>query len=172
MNDVVRIRPLELADTELICKWHNADYVRKFLFGQEPITPEAHELYYQKNILTQKVYQFVIEILDAHTAIGSVFLKNIDSKNRNCEVGIFIGEKTLQGKGYGSSAIRLIVNYAFYSLRLHKVYALILENNRASVKAFERAGFKEEGNMRDAYCRDAAYYNVVIMSMVNDGEIK
>lgn len=77
--------------------------------------------------------------------IGNVKLGPVNWIHRYADVSLFIGEKDLQGQGYGSEAIKLISDYGLYTLNLHKICAGIYSCNYASRKAFEKAGFVPDG---------------------------
>lgn len=77
--------------------------------------------------------------------IGNVKLGPIHPRHKTADVSLFIGEKSLWGKGYASEAIALVTKFAFERLRLNKLEAGCYEANRASAKAFARCGYAREG---------------------------
>lgn len=167
------LRPLTLDDTNLIVKWRNDDSVRKNLFTQALITPESHKRYYKEYIDTKRCLQFVFEeiIREANTGncsvpIGTAYLKNIDNNNQKALMGIFIGEGADRGKGFGKEAVQLVLKYGFERLDLHKIYLQIISNNEIAISLYKGVGFKEEGRLRDDYCRDGKYYDVVQMGIL------
>jgi len=78
---------------------------------------------------------------DPDIHIGNIKLGPLNYIHRYADVSLFIGEKDLQGQGYGTEAIKLISDYGLYTLNLHKICAGIYSCNYASRKAFEKAGF-------------------------------
>ena len=167
---MINIRPITKNDTENIVKWRNSNFVKNNLYSQDDISIESHNAYFDKYILTKKCYQFIIELNeDNHTYdIGTVFLKNIDDNNYKCELGIFIGEKNFLGKGYGKEATKKAVEFAFDILKMHKVYLTVLEKNCDAIRSYINSGFKIEGTLIDEYCRNNEFFNVVIMSCINN----
>jgi diamine N-acetyltransferase len=83
--------------------------------------------------------------------VGTSALHGIDHRNRLATFGIFIGEADARGKGYGTEATRLTLDYAFAALGLHNVMLTVAEFNLAGRRAYERAGFRELGRRRQ--CR-------------------
>src|SRR5436305_9969446 len=68
--------------------------------------------------------------------IGQCALFNFEQcqgVNRNCELGIGIGEKSLWGKGYGSEASRLLLEWAFVHRNMHRVYLTTLATNERAI---------------------------------------
>lgn len=167
---MINIRSITKNDTENIVKWRNSNFVKKNLYSQDDITIESHNLYFDKYILTKKCYQFIIELSEGNNVydIGTVFLKNIDDKNLKCELGIFIGELSFLGKGYGKEATKKAVEFAFDVLKMHKVYLTVLEKNCDAIKTYKNSGFKIDGILIDDYYRNNEFYNVVIMSCINN----
>ena len=101
----VKLLPISEDDTKNIVKWRN--HVRSQFLDRRLFTEESHNYWLHTMVETGKVAQFVIEI-DGNDKIGSVFLRDIDRKNKKAEFGIFIGEDRYQGKGYGSKGLSLL----------------------------------------------------------------
>jgi RimJ/RimL family protein N-acetyltransferase len=83
--------------------------------------------------------------------IGTVSLFHIDYRNRCADFGILIGAPDARGKGYGTEATRLMLDYAFTALGLRTVGLTVAEWNVAGQRAYARARFKEYGRRRS--CR-------------------
>lgn len=163
---LMKLRKITEDDTDNIIKWRNSEDVLKYFLDKRPLTAERHNEWYQNMILTGKVHQFII-VLDDEREIGSVYLKNIDTVNSNAEFGIFIGEKCEKGKGYGTMATRLICDYAFRTLHLHKVYLRLLSDNQRAEKCYEKAGFVREGVFVDNIWDGDKFINVTFMAIFN-----
>ena len=80
--------------------------------------------------------------------IGTIKL-GINWIHSHSDVGIMIGDKSEWGKGFASEAIRLVKDYAFNVLGLHRLFAGIYEDNIGSIKAFENNGFIKEGCLKE-----------------------
>ena len=74
--------------------------------------------------------------------IGFCSLIKMDLANGSAEISIMIGDNQYWGKGLGSEAILLLSDFAFSEKRLNRISALILENNIASRRMFEKCGYK------------------------------
>lgn len=64
---------------------------------------------------------------------------------------IFLGEKDEWGKGYGTEATRLMLDYVFTALGLHNIMLKAFGYNERGIRAYRRAGFKEIGWRREAH---------------------
>jgi RimJ/RimL family protein N-acetyltransferase len=79
--------------------------------------------------------------------IGQGGLYRIDYFNRRCELGIALGQ-AFWGKGFGQDAVRTLVDYAFTHLNMNRVALQVLADNARAVGAYRKAGFVEEGRLR------------------------
>ena len=109
----------------------------------------------------------VVEDTNAGKLIGHVGLYKIDKIARKTEFGILIADDDSRGKGYGTKATSLMVEYAFKDLGMHKVTAEVLNENAASVAMFKKCGFTIDGCLRDDVYKNGQYYDVLCMSIIN-----
>lgn len=85
--------------------------------------------------------------------IGNIRLGPISERHANAPIGIMIGGRSYWGLGFASEAIRELAEFAHHTYDLRRVYAACFANNMGSANAFIKAGFMEEGRLRD-HCRD------------------
>ena len=162
----IHIRPIQERDTSLIVQWRNADAVRSRFIFQEKFTVELHENWMKKKVKTGEVVQFIIEIEDR--PVGSVYLRDCDFHNQKAEFGIFIGEDDARGRGVGAEAIRQILDYAFYSLNLNKIFLRVFKDNIRAISCYEKAGFKCEGCAREDVIVNNKKCDIVFMSILKE----
>lgn len=74
--------------------------------------------------------------------IGSVYLRDIDREAGTAEYGVFIGEEDALGRGYGTAAAKLMLEYGFEKLELKKIFLRFVEGNAGAWKSYEKAGFR------------------------------
>ncbi|MCG2821153.1 MAG: GNAT family N-acetyltransferase [Candidatus Atribacteria bacterium] len=79
-----------------------------------------------------------------------------------------MGEKDAWGKGYGTEAILLLIDYAFRRLNFHRVAIGVVGFNEKAIRFWEKVGFKKEGIQRDGYSYNHKYYDFVMMSILED----
>lgn len=77
-----------------------------------------------------------------------------------------IGDPGDRGKGYGSEALALMLNYSFEELNLSRLTAVIPEYNRAASQMFKWAGFVEEVRRRQALHRYGHRWDVIHMGIL------
>ena len=110
----------------------------------------------------------VIEDRKTNKLIGHVGLYKIDQVAKKTEYGILIADDESRGKGYGAKATRLMVDYAFKELGMHKVTAEVLSENLPSISMFKKCGFDVDGCLRDDVFKNGRYYDVLCMSILNN----
>lgn len=168
MQNDVRIRPITVDDTNNIIKWRNSEAVMKNFIYRKRLTKNDHLKWIKNRINKKEVYQFVAEDIKYKKEFGSTYIKDVDKNNKKAELGIFIGEDSYRGKGYGTKLIELTTDYAFKKLKLNKIYARILYYNKPSYNAFIRCGYKKDAVLRDDVLIGRKYYDVIIMSKLKN----
>ena len=74
--------------------------------------------------------------------IGELHLKQIDLANKECTLSIHLQNDTVKGKGYGTRAEQLALQYAFDVLGMDTVNADTIAKNTRSQHVLENVGFK------------------------------
>jgi len=155
----IKIRPIKKSDTDNIIKWRNDPNVLKYFIYQEPITKKIHLNWLKTQVKTKKVYQFIIHDIEDNRDIGSVYLRDVDLKNSKAEFGIFIGEDSARGKGFGTLATQKILDFAFKKVKLNKIFLRVFAENLNAIASYKKSGFTQEGLFRE---------DVIIKNKKND----
>ena len=92
---------------------------------------------------------------------------NIDHINRKAMIGIAIGDKTFWNKGYGTGAMRLLLDYAFNLLNLNSIMLGVYAYNEWAIKCYEKVGFKLIGRKREARIICGKKYDVIYMDILS-----
>lgn len=163
--------PIGEHDTENIIRWRNSDFVREWFIYQKPLTAEEHMNWLKTVVETGKAVQFIIYVREGNRAVGSVYLRGIDCEHEKAEFGIYIGEKDCVGKSVGAEATELVTAYGFEQLGLHKITLRVLADNERARRSYGKAGFVEEGYLRDEVKLHGTYRDVVFMAKFREGHI-
>lgn len=166
------LRPITIEDTDLIVKWRNNQNVLKNFIFREHLTKEMHHEWMKNKVDKCKVIQFIIIEKTTNVPVGSVYFQDINMNFHSAEYGIFIGEDSARGKGYGSEATKLSIQYGFKNLNLHRISLRVLENNESAYRSYLKAGFIKEGVFRDMVYLDGKYQNIVFMSIISNNQEK
>ena len=124
--------------------------------------------YYLENtkgdLFSDKELRLVVECKETRQPIGMIDLYDFNAFHHRAEVGVVILEE-YRGKGYGSEALDLLVNYVFRFLMLHQLYAYVDSKNESSMALFSKVGFKQVSVLKDWFYdingfRDAVVYQI------------
>ena len=99
-------------------------------------------------------------------------LKNFDSINKRAELFISIGNSeflsTPSSKGgYGTDAVKTLVNYCFNHLNIHKISLNVFASNKRAIRCYEKAGFVQEGLLKQHHFSNGAYEDVYVMAIIS-----
>ncbi|EDT27894.1 GNAT family N-acetyltransferase [Clostridium perfringens] len=163
----INLRPIENRDLKVLNKWKNDYEIFKYLGGGfQPQSINEQEKYISNlinNSGTSKRF-----IIDNGEAIGMVGLYDINFINRNCDLGIYIGEKSEQGKGYAKETMDLILDFAFNNLNLKKIKLNVVNANNKAINLYNSLGFKEVGILKEERFINGKFEDVKIMELIKD----
>ncbi len=109
---------------------------------------------------------FNIIDLETNELIGSVGFDKIKDVSRSAVLGIFIGNDKYRSNGYGTEAIKLLLEYGFKYLNLHSIKLTVLDVNARAYKCYIKCGFKETGRDREAMYLNGKYHDVINMDIL------
>ncbi len=165
----VILRPLTPEDAPSVVSWMNDDEVTYFMFtGQRPITVGQLSEEIRQQTAHPAHTIFLVEDRATRKPIGYAGLYDTHPTARKAEFRILLGAKDFWNKGYGTEVTELLTYYGFDRLNLNKVWLGVTEDNVAAVRAYEKAGFKAEGRLRQELYRNSRYYDAVRMSVLRD----
>ena len=167
-NDKIILREISSNDTQNILRWRNSEEVKKYFCMQEDLTKESHEWWLENIVKTGEVIQYTIYDKEHDVDLGTVYIRNIDKVDCNGEFGIYIGEPSYRNSGIGKSAMKLICDYAFQTLKLHKIYLRVLESNERAISVYLKNDFQKEGVFKEhVYHPQRGFQNLVFMGKLN-----
>lgn len=168
VGEKVVLRPITMDDTDNIVKWRNNPSVRNNFIFRETFTPEIHNNWMKSKVFTGQVVQYIIEDKETSKPVGSIYFRDIDKNNESAEFGIFIGEDCARGKGFGSEATKLFVDFGLAELKLHRIFLRVLDENKSAIKSYINAGFQQEGVFHHMLKIDNEYRDVVFMAVFSE----
>ena len=98
--------------------------------------------------------------------LGNIELRDIDYLVGRAEMGIFLADPESRGLGLGREAMEGLIEFSFDDLRLHRLYARILEHNSAAQKAFLSCQFQLEGRERQAHYDQGRHWDVLFYGLL------
>jgi RimJ/RimL family protein N-acetyltransferase len=164
------LRPLKPSDIQYTLKWHNNSVLYQSLIGAfNYVSIEAEEIWLKQRMkYDRNNHSLIICLFPNEEPIGIINLREIDWTSRYANLGIFIGEPDLHGKGYGTLAVNEMLKFAFSELGLNRVELKVLADNKAAICAYQKCGFKVEGTLRKRVFKAGIFKDAFIMSVLQD----
>ena len=142
-REKIRLRPATIDDNQPL--WH----IRN--------DPETRKNSVNPNFLPYREYREWLKIALASSYYHILVIENLRGRiigkirfsinnDKTAEIAIALTEEN-RGKGYGTTALLSALKIAHQELGLSRVYAFIKPENTASLRAFEKAGFKNSGEI-------------------------
>lgn len=123
----------------------------QFPYSRQETQPWLERTIHDKSTLTLGIVEHA-----SQRFLGFAGIAGISLINRSGEYFILIGNQAAWSHGYGTETTRLVVEYGFRSLKLHRIALTVSHLNSSGIQASQRAGFQQEGVMREACYRDGA----------------
>jgi RimJ/RimL family protein N-acetyltransferase len=170
-GETTRLRPASwgFSDEELRRRYQwSLDDVLQYWSGT---IPSARSLSQFREIIAQRDWpddghriSYAILSKDDDQLIGMVSCYSIDWKNRDGELGVYIGDRNLWGHGYGTDAVVAFLRHLFSDLQFEMVYLHTYESNVRAQRSYLRVGF-EAVETRRRYSPRIGYHEEVKMTI-------
>ncbi len=130
------------------------------------MTLNAEKEYLENSSKNNENKTFDIIELSRHKLIGTVGLEHFNYTSRSAVLGIFIGDSDFRSNGYGTEAIKLLLEFGFKFLNLHSIRLDLLSVNERAHKCYLKCGFKDTGASREAIFINGKYYDKLHMDIL------
>lgn len=163
------LRPFQMQDADVLWDSVHNPYFNKLTGTHATFTRDMIDRYIDNQIQADDDSRasFIIEPLDNPRPVGEVVINDIDPDNHSGNIRISLFHEEDLNKGYGSEAIKLMVDYGFRELSLHRISLGVYNFNPRAIHVYEKIGFKREGVMRDALYWDGEYVDEIAMSVLS-----
>lgn len=142
------LRPVQFEDNHLIWEWANDPATRLNSFSSELITWESHLVWFKAK-LADPQHVFYLALDAAATPIGQIRYK-LNGQQAVVSMSLALNQR---GHGYGSQVIRLASERIFEEGIIKQIHAYVKPANLASIQAFTKAGFVNEGLIEIEGCQ-------------------
>jgi diamine N-acetyltransferase len=168
VGELVALGPLRRDLIPSYQRWINDfETTRTLAVPPRPVTQEQETRWYEQAISSEHDVSFTVYERATLRPVGVTGLHGIDFRDRRANFGIMIGEPGCRGKGYGTEATRLMLDYAFTALGLHSVMLTVYQFNPAGKRAYEKAGFKEFGRRRQCHMMGGRLWDEIFMECLS-----
>ena len=164
----ISLNVLTKEDLSTLLVWINDRDQVLFNAPYKPVHENQHKEWFETIQHRNDTVIFGIRLREANTLIGTCQLHSINYVHRNAELQIRIGEVAQRGHGYGKEAVKLLLDFAFKDLNLNRVYLHVFSNNTAAIQTYKKAGFSQEGILRQSAHIDGQYVDVHVMGILRE----
>lgn len=152
-NDAIKLRPLEPEDLELLYSWENDPGIWGVSGTLAPFSKYILRQYIEnshRDLYESKQLRLMIGLKQKNNVspVGTVDLFDIDFYHKRAGIGILVADKINREKGYATTTIELLHEYCKSHLGLNQLYCHIDEDNTASLKLFQKIGYKISGKQK------------------------
>ena len=109
----------------------------------------------------------VVRLADGDV-VGEAVLMDLDEDNASMTYRVALVGPRVFGRGYGTETTRLVRDFAFGPLGLHRLALEVNSFNAAAIAVYEKVGFVLEGVRREAVLRDGTWHDVHDMALIAD----
>ncbi|MET3207309.1 UNVERIFIED_CONTAM: RimJ/RimL family protein N-acetyltransferase [Paenibacillus sp. PvR008] len=163
----VYLRPIHVEDTELYYNTLFGQDMRRLTGTQRSFTKDQIGRYIESKGQDTSSLLLLIALQEDDCIIGDIALQDMDSLNRSANIRIAINEQGNMGKGYGTEALVLMLDYGFGICNLHRIELNVYDFNERAIRCYEKIGFQREGVQRDALFYNHQYHDSILMSMLS-----
>ena len=174
VGDRIYLSPRGASDEEIekFTEWMNDFQVTDYINKSEQIMTAIGEKEWLENTARKNENKnFNIIDLNSNKLIGAIGLEKFNWTSRNAILGIFIGDENYRNNGYGTEAIKLLLEFGFKYLNLHSIRLSLLSVNERAHKCYLKCGFKDAGKSREEIFLNGKYYDKLYMDIL-EGEFE
>lgn len=140
--------------------------IQKYLWNEEEYNRFHHIVLEGSQMYRMSMYAFQVYTKENKKHIGECGLHTWNTKHHRSEIYYMLKDDADKQKGYMSETLQYVLPFAFETLKMHRIQALIEPNNIASIRLAEKFNFKKEGILRQDYLVDDIYEDSVCYSLL------
>jgi len=144
-GEKINLRKVEVCDFFKIIHWHQNKLLTYLAGNRLPKNKKECNGRYLKNSLLNHI--LAIEDKEGNF-LGEIEINHIQWKHKMAELFMYIGEENLWGKGYGTEALSVFIDYIFKVKGFKTIYLRVYENNKRAIRCYEKCGFKKRGILK------------------------
>ena len=140
----VCVRPFTFEDVTRRCRWPR--YVEpEFSHLNVDLNSEARRsMWYRQRSQQRSPFWFAVDTVDGKM-IGELTLREVDQGRKTARLGIHLSSAYI-GSGYGTDAVRVVLDYTFDRLHFKEMKLDVAAHNRRAIRCYEKLGFSVAGS--------------------------
>lgn len=168
-SSLIKLRSLESEDCQEFYNWANDREVTQFSLSSYAYPQSKSDILKWLAGINKcsKTITFGICSIETGQLVGYAGITSISTLNRSGEFFILIGAKDHWGKGIGTEVTKLITEYGFKTLGLHRVELTVYASNQPAIRTYQKAGYKHEGVKRESGFRNGEFVDKIQMGVLS-----
>lgn len=169
-TDRLILRDFRLTDWLAVHEFCSDPEVMRFMLAGEPWTEARSRAYVEEAIAgaerhPRRNFWLAIVQRSDDRVIGSCRLSLLDEISREADVGYGL-HRAFWKRGYGTEALSGLLRLGFGELGLHRISAVVVAANTASVRTLERVGMCREGQLREKYWLEGKWWDAYLYALL------
>ena len=162
----IYLRPLQELDGPIMLE-NTTDEEIRYMTGTKPdFTLEQIKAHINRINNDSSRYDFAICLKENAQMIGELSILDIEEDDKKAGFRISMSSIELTGKGYGTEAIKIVLQFVFEELNLNRLQLEVFSHNLRGIRAYEKVGFVKEGVLRESLYYNGNYFDEIIMAML------
>lgn len=165
----IRLRAPEPEDLEVMLAFENDESIWEQSSATGPYSRYQLKRFLQESqndLFVDRQLRLMISTAEGEVA-GIVDLCTFDPRHNRAEVGVVV-RKEFRRRGIGRKALNLLANHSFNLLGIHQLYALVREDNTASIALFHSCGYTQSGCLKEWYRSGIGFRDVIVFQKINE----
>ncbi|WP_408962301.1 GNAT family N-acetyltransferase [Polaribacter sp. WD7] len=167
-GEKISLRALEPEDLGFLYDIENNESFWEVSHTQTPFSKFILKQYIEHShldIYEAKQLRLMIEKKDTSEKIGMIDLFDYNPQHLRAGIGILI-HPNFQQKGFASEVLSVLINYCFYQLNLHQLYANITTDNLSSISLFTKHNFQKIGIKKDWILSKGKFKDEILYQLI------
>ena len=175
VGERVVLREFTMADVDAMCAYLSDDEVFRYAswgpLTRDETTAAVREAMEAARATPRADYELAVTLRESGELVGQVTLKKDRYipriRQRTSELGYML-RRDCWGRGLATEAARLLLDFAFGEVGLHRVFAVVDEDNPASIRVVEKLGFRREArHVKDAF-HQGQWFTTLIYAVLGE----
>jgi len=166
MAAAIILRSLTTLDSPLILGWRNAPEVAAYMYSDHQISQDEHDRWFAGIEGDDRRAYWIIEVDGVPAGLANFY--DIDRRHRRCAWAYYLADPSVRGKGVGSFVEYWMIEQAFGSLGMGKLWCEVLASNEPVWRLHGKFGFVQEARFRRHVIKDGAPQDVLGLGLLED----
>lgn len=162
----IYLRPVQEVDASIMLEMTREEEIRYMTGTKADFTLEQIQAHINQVNNDSSRYDFAICLKENDQTIGELSVLDIDENDKKAGFRITMFSIELTGKGYGTEAIKIVLQFVFEKLHLNRLQLEVFSHNLRGIRAYEKVGFVKEGVLRESLYYNGNYSDEIIMAIL------